>query len=181
MKEIWKPVVNWENLYEVSNLGNVRSLDRFVNASTKLGNPGDYEVIREGQAIGELVGGNLQLTHNMVCGKYSIDFKDKILFLEDLGFESEPDGVDRQIHYMLQNGVFDTIKGLWIGNYTHPSGYTLVDIVINAIKDKNYTFPIVHSENFGHIDKKITIPVGALAKIDSGMDEKITLVQSAVK
>lgn len=31
MKEIWKPVVGWEGLYEVSNLGNVRSLDRYVN------------------------------------------------------------------------------------------------------------------------------------------------------
>ena len=31
MKEIWKPVVGWEELYEVSNLGNVRSLDRYVN------------------------------------------------------------------------------------------------------------------------------------------------------
>lgn len=31
MKEIWKPVIGWEGLYEVSNLGNVRSLDRYVN------------------------------------------------------------------------------------------------------------------------------------------------------
>lgn len=31
MEEIWKPVVGWEGLYEVSNLGNVRSLDRYVN------------------------------------------------------------------------------------------------------------------------------------------------------
>ena len=31
MKEIWKPIVGWENLYEVSNFGRVRSLDRYVN------------------------------------------------------------------------------------------------------------------------------------------------------
>ena len=30
MEEIWKPLVDWEGLYEVSNLGNVRSLDRYV-------------------------------------------------------------------------------------------------------------------------------------------------------
>ena len=28
--EIWKPVINYDNYYEVSNLGNVRSLDRYV-------------------------------------------------------------------------------------------------------------------------------------------------------
>lgn len=30
MEEIWKPVVGFEGRYEVSNLGNVRSLDTFV-------------------------------------------------------------------------------------------------------------------------------------------------------
>ena len=29
-EEIWKPVVGWEGLYEVSNLGNVRSVDRTI-------------------------------------------------------------------------------------------------------------------------------------------------------
>ena len=29
--EEWRPVVDWEGLYEVSGLGRVRSLDRFVN------------------------------------------------------------------------------------------------------------------------------------------------------
>ena len=30
-QEVWKPVEGYEGLYEVSNLGNVRSLDRYVN------------------------------------------------------------------------------------------------------------------------------------------------------
>ena len=32
MEEIWKPVVGWEGLYEVSNMGRVKSLPRFHNA-----------------------------------------------------------------------------------------------------------------------------------------------------
>lgn len=32
MQEIWKPIIGFENLYEVSNLGNVRSLDKLVKA-----------------------------------------------------------------------------------------------------------------------------------------------------
>lgn len=31
--EIWKPVKNYENLYEVSNLGRVKSLTRFVDSN----------------------------------------------------------------------------------------------------------------------------------------------------
>ena len=30
-KEIWKPIINYEGLYEISNFGNVRSLDRYVD------------------------------------------------------------------------------------------------------------------------------------------------------
>ena len=33
--EIWKPIVGYENIYEVSNYGNVRSLDRFVKTEKK--------------------------------------------------------------------------------------------------------------------------------------------------
>ncbi len=33
MEEIWKPVVGFEGAYEVSNLGNVRSIDRIRNAA----------------------------------------------------------------------------------------------------------------------------------------------------
>lgn len=33
MKEVWKQIKEFEGLYEVSNLGNVRSVDRFVNHS----------------------------------------------------------------------------------------------------------------------------------------------------
>lgn len=28
MRELWRPVVGYEGLYEVSDMGNVRSLDR---------------------------------------------------------------------------------------------------------------------------------------------------------
>lgn len=48
----------------------------------------------------------------MVAGKYSLDFTDKILFLEELGFETDPEATSNNVYYMKQNGVFDKIKGL---------------------------------------------------------------------
>ena len=30
MEEIWKPIPNWEGLYEISTIGNVRSVDKNV-------------------------------------------------------------------------------------------------------------------------------------------------------
>ncbi|MCI8620491.1 MAG: LD-carboxypeptidase [Clostridia bacterium] len=37
-----------------------------------------------------MFGGNLSLFSNFVSGKYTVDLNDKILFIEDLGFESPP-------------------------------------------------------------------------------------------
>lgn len=31
MIEVWKPINNYEGIYEVSNLGNIRSLDRWID------------------------------------------------------------------------------------------------------------------------------------------------------
>lgn len=36
MKEIWKDIKNYENAYQVSNYGNVRSLDRYVTDKNKI-------------------------------------------------------------------------------------------------------------------------------------------------
>lgn len=33
MNEIWKPIIGYEGYYEISNLGNVRSVDRYVSVS----------------------------------------------------------------------------------------------------------------------------------------------------
>jgi len=38
MKEIWKDIKNYEGLYQVSNLGNVKVLDRIVNSAIKNNN-----------------------------------------------------------------------------------------------------------------------------------------------
>lgn len=81
---------------------------------------------------------------------------------------------------MKQNGVFDKIKGLWIGNYEHPSGYTLEQIVFDTLGN-SIKFPIVKSNNFGHIDKKTVIPIGTLAKIDTSLDKKVILLENCVK
>ena len=90
-------------------------LKRFVEASLELGKENDeYKTIKEGQVQGQLIGGNLNLIHSLVSGKYKIDFKDKILFIEDLGFESSPAMVSHFLAHMKQNGVFDQIKGMWI-------------------------------------------------------------------
>lgn len=139
----------------------------------------EYTTIQAGQATGELVGGNLSLFTKLVCGKYAVNLQDKILFLEELGFEAAPEMVNSNIYYLKQNGVFDRIAGLWIGNYEHPSKVSIEKIIKNAIGDE-YKFPIIKSDNFGHIDKKIIIPIGTKAEINTNEKIKIKLVEKCV-
>ena len=156
-------------------------LKRFVDGSLKIGQAGEkYYTLQEGIVEGELIGGNLSLTRGMVSGKYSIDFTDKILFLEELGFETSPALASHFLYYMKQNGVFDKIRGLWIGNYEHESGIALEKIIMDVLGDE-YKFPIIKSNNFGHIETKTVIPIGTKAKIDTTKDIKIELIENCIQ
>ena len=114
----------------------------------------------------------------MVNGRYSIDFTDKILFLEELFLESPPGLVSNYFYNMKQNGVFDKIKGVWLGNY---DGSIAIEQILLDTIEYEYNFPIIKSNNFGHIDKKLVIPIGTMAEIDTEKDKKIKLLENCVK
>ena len=173
----FKSLTSWETGYAYKQF-----VKTFVEDTRSLimGEPEDeYTTIQAGQATGELVGGNLSLFTKLVCGKYAVNVQDKILFLEELGFEAAPEMVNSNIYYLKQNGVFDRIAGLWIGNYEHPSKVSIEKIIKNAIGDE-YKFPIIKSDNFGHIEKKIIIPIGTKAEINTNEKIKIKLVEKCV-
>lgn len=173
----FKSLTSWETGYAYKQF-----IKTFVENTESLimGEPEDeYTTIQAGQATGELVGGNLSLFTKLVCGKYAVNVQDKILFLEELGFEAAPEMVNSNIYYLKQNGIFDRIAGLWIGNYEHPSKVSIEKIIKNAIGDE-YKFPIIKSDNFGHIDKKIIIPIGTKAEINTNEKIKIKLVEKCV-
>ena len=153
-------------------------IKRFIKGDLQLGNNEDeYKTIKEGQAEGVLVGGNLSLITHLVAGKYKLDFKDKILFIEELVYESPAGMASNYLYYMKQNGVFDKIKGLWIGSYE--SEIPLEKIVLDTLGNE-YDFPIIKSNNFGHIDRKTVIPIGVKANIDTNKKEKIKLLEKCV-
>ena len=156
-------------------------LKRFVKGSLELGkNEEKYETLKEGQAEGELIGGNLSLIRALASGTYSIDFTNKILFLEELGIETMPSLASNFLYYMKQNGVFDKIKGLWIGFYEHESGIALEKVILDTLEN-NYDFPIIKSNNFGHTETKTVIPIGTKARIDTTKDKKIELIENCVE
>lgn len=170
----FKSLTSWETDYSFKE-----TVKRFINKDLSFGTSDDeFKTIHSGTAIGRLIGGNLSLISQMICGKYSLDFSDKILFIEELGFETDPTRISSYLYYMKQNDVFEKISGLWIGNYEHPSNFSLEKIVLDTLG--NIDFPIIKSNNFGHVDKKTVIPIGSLAEIDTNNRDKIRLLENCV-
>lgn len=170
-------LANTEEGVELYSRGEV--IKRFIGGDLQLGTDNDeYITIKDGQAEGILVGGNLSLLSHLVAGKYKLDFTDKILFIEELAFESPAGMASNYLYYMKQNGVFNKIKGLWIGNYE--SEVPLEKIVLDTLGDE-YSFPIIKSNNFGHIDTKTVIPIGVKAVINTEDKLKIKLVEKCVE
>lgn len=167
----FKALTSWATPYAYEEV-----VKRFMEGNMSLGQEDDeYITIKEGQAEGILVGGNLSLTNEMCTGNYSIDFKDKILFIEEFCLETPPELVLNYLYHMKQNGVFDKIKGIWVGNYD--GSVALEKILLDVLEDK-YNFPIIKSNNFGHTEKKTVIPVGGMARIDTSKKIKIEIIEN---
>lgn len=172
----FKSLTTWQTDYSFKEV-----IKRFEHRSLELGTLDDeYITVNDGSCTGILVGGNLSLISRMVCGKYSVDFKDKILFIEDLGVESPAGMISNYLYYMKQNGVFNQIKGIWVGNYESQDNISLEKILLQVL-DNKYNFPIIKSNNFGHTEKKTVIPIGGVATINTKDEIKIKLIEDCVK
>ena len=167
----FKSLTSWATPY-----GYEEVVKRFMDGDMKLGQDDDeYITIKEGKAEGILVGGNLSLVSEMSAGKYSIEFTDKILFIEEFCLESPPEAVSNYLYNLKQNGVFDKIKGIWVGNY---EGSVPLERVLLDVLEDECDFPIIKSNNFGHTEKKTVIPVGGKVRIDTDKDIKIEIIEN---
>ena len=162
-KSLNSPDTNYYSLNEM--------LKRFENNYYDLAtDENEFRVIKDGQAEGALIGGNLSLITELVD---EIDFTNKILFLEEFSFESPSAMVSNYLYKLRQKGVFKRISGIWLGNYE--GDISIEKILLDTIEDMNLNIPIIKTDNFGHIERKITVPLGVKAKISNG---KISLIEN---
>ena len=162
-KSLNSPDTNYYSLNEM--------LKRFENNYYDLvTDENEFRVIKDGQAEGELIGGNLSLITELVD---EIDFTNKILFLEEFSFESPSAMVSNYLYRLRQKGIFKRISGIWLGNYE--GDVSIEKILLDTIEDMKLNIPIIKSDNFGHIERKITVPLGVKAKISNG---KISLIEN---
>lgn len=131
-------------------------------------NEGMY-VINEGQAEGNIVGGNL-CTLNLLQGtEYMPDINNKILFIED----DEMAGpiflmeFDRNLQSLMHMPEFKTVKGIVCGRAQKGSCMTKEKWFKIFDKPELKNIPIIGGCDFGHTTPIITFPVGGYAKIEA--------------
>ena len=125
-----------------------------------------YQCLRKGVAEGVIVGGNVPSMVTLLNTEYFPELTDKILFLEVYSTSTDFDLADKYLGVLKYHGVFDKIKGLWIGHYHGDTEQTKIeDIFMRHLKD--YEFPILKCDDFGHDCEKIVIPIGSKIRLDA--------------
>jgi muramoyltetrapeptide carboxypeptidase len=116
-----------------------------------------HEFNRRGEAIGELVGGNLSLITHLTGSASDIKTRGKILFLEDVGEYLYK--VDRMFYQLKRCGKLNKLAGLIIGGFTdmkdteRPFGKAVAEIIREVVEEFDYpvcfNFPVSHGkENY---------------------------------
>lgn len=134
-----------------------------------------------GNIEGELIGGNLALVYALLGTKYSFDFNDKILFIEEIGEKFY--ALDRMMMSLELAGVFKKIKGLIIGGMTNMgdekdnSQYeeSFDEFAFKLISDRisKYHFPVVFGFPNGHIKDNRPLIIGSEIKMK--IDDKVKI------
>ena len=140
----------------------------FVNKKIVKFHVGDKKFIRSGNTEGKMIGTNLGSMMYLLGTEYLPDMQDNILLIES--YRTSPNECQRRFAHLKQYGVFDKIKGVIIGyNYDlqkNGNSYPqMEDILLEYTKE--YDFPIIKCNDFGHKMVNSVIPIGVKAKIDS--------------
>ena len=139
------------------------------------------ELNKVGTTTGTLVGGNLALIYALLGTTYSFNFKDKILFIEDIGENFY--ALDRMLISLDLAGVFRNIKGLIVGgmtnmgdekdNKSYEESFDQFAYKIISERVSKYDFPVAFGFPNGHIHDNRPLMIGA--NITMNVAEKVLI------
>ena len=165
---------------EETDYGFCEMKKRFFDGELELGSHDEYNTIKKGRAEGKLIRWEFVSFFEFDFWEISCRcYTERFYLLRIWDLKVLLGMISNYLYRLKQNGVFEKINGLWIGNYEHSSGISLEKIVLDTLEDE-YNFPIVKSDNFGHGLLKTVIPVGTNARIDTDDKVKIKLLEDCL-
>jgi muramoyltetrapeptide carboxypeptidase len=170
----WMKRVLWDG--EAATFANLKETD-----DTLVPVKNRTRTIAPGKARGRLLGGNLTVLTTIIGSGYLPDFKDSILFVEDV--EEAPYSLDRMFTQLKLAGILGQAKGVVWGTCdkcTPGEGFgslTIPDILDDHVKSLGV--PAFSGAMIGHVDRQFTLPLGVQVELDADAGT-ITMLESAV-
>jgi muramoyltetrapeptide carboxypeptidase len=147
--------------------------NRMINKSKEIPASSERICVREGIAEGKIIGCNISSILKLAGTPFLPDFENSILFLE--GYSENTKKVICKLQQLKEIGVFHKIRGIvigyvvgfqdeeWIKENNIKSKYE--DIVLDITKE--YNFPILKTNDFGHKCPNCFLPIGGTAKFNA--------------
>ncbi len=156
----------------------LRLLRGQVGAGDDLPHPVAYPLttLEHGVCRGRLTGGNLSMICATLGTPWEIDTDGCVLLLEDV---NEPlYRVDRLLTQLRLAGKLEGLRGVLVGDF---AGLT-VEQMAPLLRDifAPLRIPVLAGWRSGHCDPNLTLPLGAMVKLDAG-EQRLTLEQDVVR
>lgn len=139
-------------------------------------------VITPGKARGRLTGGNLALLSAMTGTEFEPDFRDKIVFIEDVG--EQPYRIDRMLTQLIQATNLKRAAGIVLGVFAEcqPKEGTFSLSLEDTLRDllAPLGLPVMYGIPFGHVPYQAVLPYGIMAEMDTE-SRSLTLLENAVE
>ena len=130
-------------------------------------NPIPLKALTLGKAKGKVIGGNLITFMGDMGTPNELNFKDKILFIEEI---SEPTyKIDRALTQLLNSGKLKELKGIILGDFNNCIQSAECDMpLMETLKDRleGLEIPIIYNFKSGHCKPMVTLPLGIEVEID---------------
>ena len=148
----------------------VQSLKNALEGKWARYNCDPHELNRPGEAIGELVGGNLALLAHVIGTDSDLKTKGRILFIEDIGEYLY--NIDRMLYQLKRNGKLSKLSGLIIGGFTdmkdteRPFGKKVYELIYDIVKE--YDYPVCFGFPVSHDKENYALKIGVGYKLKVG-------------
>ncbi|WP_439476944.1 S66 peptidase family protein [Brevundimonas sp.] len=133
--------------------------------------------LRGGSASGPLLGGNLISLQCLLGTSHEPNWDGAILFWEDIA--KPVNRLDLMLTHFRDVGVFDRIAGMVVGRLVacdEPKGGLSLEHMLEEVLEGT-EFPVLNAVSLGHTPEKVTLPVGAMAELNSGT-ERFSIVEA---
>ena len=176
--EYFKKMFFEENEFEITSSNEWSDDAWFIDQENRKFIPNDgMFIINEGEAEGDIIGGNL-CTLNLLQGtEYMPNIENKVLFLEDDDMAGKIFLMefDRNLQSLVHMPEFKTVRGIVLGRSQVATEMTK-EKWIKLIKNKPElaNIPVVAGADFGHSTPIFTFPVGGHARVKA-KDGKIEI------